>query len=114
LFQKVLLQLVQQGVRFPHVGFLQEGQVALLIECPRPCGFEFLPEFPPDGLDLLLELPPRSFDFAFELSGKWLELLKEIAPDVTRAAVLRDPSMTAGIGQFAAIQAVAPPYSQYE
>ena len=67
LFQEVLLQFVQQGVRFPHVGFLQEGQVALLIECPPPCGFEFLPEFPPDGFHLLLELPPRSFHFAFEL-----------------------------------------------
>ena len=42
------------------------------------------------------------------MSGKWLELLKEIAPGVTRAAVLRDPAMSAGIGQFAAIQAVAP------
>ena len=42
------------------------------------------------------------------MSGKWLELLKEIAPGVTRAAVLRDPAMTAGIGQFAVIQSVAP------
>jgi len=41
-------------------------------------------------------------------SGKWLELLKEIAPRVTRAAVLRDPTIAAGIGQLAAIQAVAP------
>ena len=46
--------------------------------------------------------------FEYSLSGKWLELLKEIAPNVTRVAVLRDPSLTAGIGQFAAIQAVAP------
>jgi len=43
----------------------------------------------------------------YGLSGKWLELLKEIAPRVTRAAVLRDP-VAVGIGQFAAIQAVAP------
>ena len=42
------------------------------------------------------------------MSGKWLELLKEIAPRVTRAAVLRDPAMPAGIGQFGVIQAVAP------
>jgi putative tryptophan/tyrosine transport system substrate-binding protein len=41
-------------------------------------------------------------------SGKWLELLKEIAPRVTRAGVLRDPTFAAGIGQLAAIQAVAP------
>ena len=42
------------------------------------------------------------------MSGKWLELLKEIAPGVTRVAVLRDPAIAAGIGQFGAIQAVAP------
>jgi len=46
--------------------------------------------------------------FEYNLSGKWLELLKEIAPGVTRAAVLRDPAMPDGIGQFAAIQSVAP------
>jgi putative ABC transport system substrate-binding protein len=43
-------------------------------------------------------------------SGKWLELLKQIAPGVTRAAVLRDPTIPAGIGQLAAIQAVAPSF----
>jgi len=41
-------------------------------------------------------------------SAKWLELLREIAPRVIRAAVLRDPALAAGIGQFGAIQAVAP------
>jgi len=46
--------------------------------------------------------------FEYGLSGKWLELLKEIAPGVTRAAVLRDAAITAGIGQFAVIQSVAP------
>jgi len=46
--------------------------------------------------------------FEYGLSGKWVELLKQIAPGVTRAAVLRDPSLTHGIGQFAIIQAVAP------
>jgi ABC-type uncharacterized transport system substrate-binding protein len=45
--------------------------------------------------------------FEYSLSGKWLELLKEIAPGVTRAAVLRDPVTTAGVGQFAVIQSVA-------
>ena len=44
----------------------------------------------------------------YGLSAKWLELLKEIAPGTTRAAVLRDPTITAGIGQFAAIQTAAP------
>ena len=46
--------------------------------------------------------------FEYAISAKWLGLLKEIAPRVTRAAVLRDSTIAAGIGQFAAIQAVAP------
>jgi len=46
--------------------------------------------------------------FEYGISGKWLELLKQIAPGVTRAAILRDPAISAGIGQFGAIQAVAP------
>jgi ABC-type uncharacterized transport system substrate-binding protein len=46
--------------------------------------------------------------FEYGIAGKWLELLKEIAPNVTRAAVFRDPSISTGIGQFAAIQSVAP------
>jgi ABC-type uncharacterized transport system substrate-binding protein len=46
--------------------------------------------------------------FEYGLSGKWLELLKELAPRVTRAAVLRDASIPSGTGQFGAIQSVAP------
>jgi putative ABC transport system substrate-binding protein len=46
--------------------------------------------------------------FEYGISGKWLELLKEIAPGVTRAAVLGGSAITAGIGQFAIIQSVAP------
>jgi putative ABC transport system substrate-binding protein len=46
--------------------------------------------------------------FEYSFVGKWVELLKQIAPGVTRAAVLRDPDISAGIGQFAVIQAVAP------
>jgi putative ABC transport system substrate-binding protein len=45
--------------------------------------------------------------FEYGLSGKWLELLKQIAPRVIRVAVIRDPAIAAGIGQFAAIQSVA-------
>jgi putative ABC transport system substrate-binding protein len=45
--------------------------------------------------------------FEYSLSGKWLELLKQIAPGVTRAAVLRDQADPAGVGQFAVIQSVA-------
>ena len=46
--------------------------------------------------------------FEYGISGKWLELLKQIAPGVTRVAVLRDPTTPTGTGQFGAIQAVAP------
>ena len=46
----------------------------------------------------------------FGISGTWLELLKEITPGVTRVAVLRDPTNALGIGQFAAIQSVAPSF----
>jgi putative ABC transport system substrate-binding protein len=46
--------------------------------------------------------------FEYGISVKWLELLKQIAPAVTRVAVIRDPAITAGIGQFGALQAVAP------
>ena len=50
----------------------------------------------------------RNFEYA--IGGKWLGLLKEIAPGVTRAAVLRDPAIPAGIGQLGAIQAAAPSF----
>ena len=46
--------------------------------------------------------------FEYSLSGKWPELLKEIAPNVTRVAVLRDPAITSGAVQFGVIQAIAP------
>jgi putative tryptophan/tyrosine transport system substrate-binding protein len=46
--------------------------------------------------------------FEYGFSGKWLELLKQIAPQVTRAAVIRDPALVAGITQLTAIQTVAP------
>jgi len=47
-----------------------------------------------------------SFDYS--IGAKWLELLKEIAPGVTRAGVLRDPAITGGIGQWGAVQTAAP------
>jgi putative tryptophan/tyrosine transport system substrate-binding protein len=46
----------------------------------------------------------------YGVSGKWLELLKEIAPNVKRVAVLRDPKIAAGVGQFAIIQSAAPSF----
>jgi putative ABC transport system substrate-binding protein len=46
--------------------------------------------------------------YEYAIAAKWLELLKEVVPGVTRAAVVRDPTQAAGIGQFAAVQTVAP------
>ena len=48
--------------------------------------------------------------FEYSTSGKWLELLKEIAPSVTRVAVIRDAAISTGLGQFVAIQAAAPSF----
>jgi putative ABC transport system substrate-binding protein len=87
---------------------------ALLLQATRfvPIVFTDVPDPVGAGFVDSLARPGRNITgfmlFEYAMSGKWLELLKEIAPGVTRAAVLRDPSMTAGIGQFAAIQAVAP------
>jgi putative tryptophan/tyrosine transport system substrate-binding protein len=49
--------------------------------------------------------------FEYGISGKWLELLKQIAPTVTRVAVLRDATIPSGTGQWGAIQSVAPAFS---
>jgi ABC-type uncharacterized transport system substrate-binding protein len=46
--------------------------------------------------------------YEYAIAAKWLELLKEVVPGVMRVAVVRDPAVAAGIGQFAAIQTVAP------
>jgi putative ABC transport system substrate-binding protein len=48
--------------------------------------------------------------FAYDIGGKWLELLKEIAPRVTRVAIIRDSTITAGVGQWSAIQTAAPSF----
>jgi putative tryptophan/tyrosine transport system substrate-binding protein len=48
--------------------------------------------------------------FEYSISGKWLELLKEIAPGITRVAVVRDPALAVGAGQLGAIQSVAPSF----
>jgi putative ABC transport system substrate-binding protein len=48
--------------------------------------------------------------YEYSMSGKWLELLKEIAPEVKRVAVMRDPAISAGTGQFGAIQTAAPSF----
>jgi putative ABC transport system substrate-binding protein len=49
-------------------------------------------------------------NFEYGIGAKWLELLKEVAPRTTRVAVIRDPTLTSGTGQFGAIQSVAPSF----
>jgi putative tryptophan/tyrosine transport system substrate-binding protein len=105
-------ELVALGVDV-IVAIGSEG-VALLQQATRavPIVFTDVPDPVGAGFVESLARPGRNVTgfmlFEYGMSGKWLELLKQIAPDVTRVAVLRDPSMTAGVGQFAAIQAVAP------
>ena len=88
--------------------------VALLLQATRALPIVFTDVPDPIGAGFVdgMAKPGRNVTgfmlFEYGMSGKWLELLKQIAPDVTQVAVLRDPSMTAGVGQFAAIQAVAP------
>ena len=53
-------------------------------------------------------MPPGFLLFEYAISGKWLELLKEIAPRVSRAGVMPRSAQTAGTGQFGVIQSVAP------
>jgi putative ABC transport system substrate-binding protein len=90
------------------------SSVAPLLQATRtvPIVFTIVPDPVGAGFVESLSRPGRNATgflmFEYSLSGKWLELLKEIAPGVTRAAVLRDPAFAAGIGQFAVIQAVAP------
>jgi putative ABC transport system substrate-binding protein len=89
--------------------------VAPLLEATRTVPIVFTITSDPVGNGLVDSLARPGgnatgfMTFDYSLSGKWLELLKEIAPSVTRAAVLRDPAIPAGIGQFAVIQIFAPP-----
>ena len=87
--------------------FLQQATRDIPIvftDVPDPVGAGFV-----DGLARPGRNATGFLLFEFGMSGKWLELLKEIVPNVRRVAVLRDPSMTAGVGQFAVIQALASP-----
>ena len=92
----------------PTVGALQQATrtvpiVFALVADPVGAGFvETLAR--PGG-----NITGFSAAIEYGTSGKWLELLKEIAPHVTRAAILRDPELGLGIGQLAALQAVAAP-----
>jgi putative ABC transport system substrate-binding protein len=88
--------------------------VAPLLQATRTVPIVFVIVIDPVGAGFVASLARPSGNatgflmFEYGLSAKWLDLLKEIAPGVTRVAVLRDPSIASGIGQFGAIQAAAP------
>ena len=89
------------------------AQVAQLLQGTRIVPIVFSGADDPDGAGIVESLARPGGNvtgfiaFEYDLSAKWLELLKEIAPGVSRAAVLRDSAIVAGIGQFAVIQSVA-------
>jgi putative tryptophan/tyrosine transport system substrate-binding protein len=88
--------------------------VAPLLQATRTVPIVFVVVIDPVGAGFVASLARPGGNatgftiFEYGMSGKWLELLRETAPRVTRAAVLRDPAVASGIGQFGAIQAVAP------
>jgi putative ABC transport system substrate-binding protein len=95
---------------------LATGNVAMtpLLRATRTVPIVFVAVADPVGSGLVESMARPGgnvtgfIQFEYSLSGKWVELLKEIAPALKRAAVLRDPDISAGIGQFAVIQSVAP------
>ena len=88
--------------------------VAPLLQATRTVPIVFVTVIDPVGAGFVESLAQPGGNatgftiYEYSMSGKWLELLKEIAPRVTRAAVLRDPAVASGIGQFGAVQIVAP------
>jgi len=74
----------------------------VFVNVPDPVGAGFVQSMAHPGGNITGFL-----NFEYSMSGKWAELLKQIAPHVTRALVFRDPSTAAGIGQFGAIRSVA-------
>ncbi len=85
-----------------------------LQQASRSVPIVFAQTFDPVGLGVVESLSRPGGNvtgftqFEYGITGKWMELLKQIAPTTTRAAVLRDPFDPAGIGQWAALQSVAP------
>jgi putative tryptophan/tyrosine transport system substrate-binding protein len=74
----------------------------VFVNVPDPVGAGFIESMGHPGGNIT-----GFSSFEYSMSGKWAELLKQIAPHVTRALVFRDPTSAAGIGQFAAIRSVA-------
>jgi putative ABC transport system substrate-binding protein len=88
------------------VGALQQETRSIpivFVNAPDPVGAGFVQNMAHPGGNIT-----GFSNFEYGMSGKWAELLKQIAPQITRAVVLRDPSSAAGIGQFAAVRSIAP------
>jgi putative ABC transport system substrate-binding protein len=88
--------------------------VAPLLQATRTIPIVFVTVIDPVGAGFVASLAQPGGNatgftiYEYSMSGKWLELLKEIAPHVKRVAVLRDPTVASGTGQFGAVQIVAP------
>jgi putative ABC transport system substrate-binding protein len=74
----------------------------VFVNVPDPVGAGFVQSMSRPGGNITGFL-----NFEYSMSGKWAEMLKQIAPNVTRALVFRDPNSAAGVGQFGAIRSVA-------
>jgi putative ABC transport system substrate-binding protein len=101
----------------PDVILAVGGQVvAPLLEATRSIPIVFTQTVDPVGAGFVESLarPGGNItgftNFEFGMSGKWLELLKQVAPGVRRVGVIRDPAQASGTGQFGAIQSVAPSF----
>ena len=89
------------------------GSIASLLQASRTVPIVFVNVVDPVGSGYVASLARPGGNitgftqFEYRISGKWLELLKELAPNMSQVAVIRDPSTGPGIGQFAVIQALA-------
>jgi ABC-type uncharacterized transport system substrate-binding protein len=110
--RKYAAELVALAPDVLVVGGGAPAEVVLKLTHTIPIVFVIVPDPVGSGFVETLSQPGANATgfmmFEYNLCGKWLELLKEIAPNVTHATILRNASTAAGIGQFAVIQAVAP------
>jgi putative tryptophan/tyrosine transport system substrate-binding protein len=114
LFRRFAAELVALA---PDVILANAGSiVGALLQASRTVPIVFVTTVDPVGSGFVASLARPGGNatgftsYEFSIGGKWLELLKEIAPGVTRVAVIRDQSVPAGLGGFAAIQTVAPSF----
>jgi putative tryptophan/tyrosine transport system substrate-binding protein len=113
LFRRYAAELVALA---PDVILASGASMYALQQVTREVPIVFVQVPDPVGAGIVLSMarPGRNATgftpFEYGVSAKWLELLKEVAPRVTRAAVVRDPAIPTGTGQLGAIQSVAPSF----